>query len=72
MIFQLSLAFELCILYVNAWILGPNPTTFDQAEAYCASYGIHLATIKDSIDRDETKALCQANALDQGAEGCLI
>ena len=36
--------------------------TWDQAEAYCVSQGSHLATIKDSTDRDETKALCQSKS----------
>ena len=40
------------------YIIGPQPLTFNEAEEYCDSIGSHLATIKNDIDSDAVRTLC--------------
>ena len=58
---------------VQGWILGPNALSWDDAEAYCVSQGSHLATITDSTEQEEAKAVCEfETSNDIDSHGCWI
>ena len=57
--------------YLAKYFKGDDSMTFDEAEEYCLDRGSHLATIQDSDDRDEAKALCETYD-NVNSRGCWI
>ena len=67
---SLIFLFLICVSYVRGYVLGPYAMSFIEAEVYCKSLNSHLATIRDTTDRDEARALCQT--ADGSFGGCWI
>ena len=67
---SLIFLFLISVSYVKGYLLGPYAMNFIEAESYCKSLKSHLATIRDTTDRDEARALCQT--ADGSFGGCWI